>query len=64
MIQTLTVKTLSMNAKEKCVIKQFKTTKTDFHGILKPQYMAQTHSGFKIFLKTVIWKFIGILSKY
>ncbi len=34
-----------MKWKEKCVIKQFKTTKTEFPGILKPQ----THSDFKIF---------------
>lgn len=52
-----TVQTLFMKWKEKCVIKQFKTAKTDFPGILKPQYMAQTHSDFKIFLKTVIWAF-------
>ncbi len=42
-----------MKLKEKCVIKQFKTTKTDYPGILKPQ----THSDFKIFLKTVILDF-------
>ncbi len=42
-----------MKRKDKCVIKQFKTTKTEFPGILKPQ----TYSDFKIFLKTVIWDF-------